>query len=280
MAQKGTSPNGNTKATRIRARAWCWTWNNYTKEDEARMAQYLKTECIRGAFQPEVGKEGTPHLQGYFEFKYPRDMAGIKADWPKIHLEKARNIKAAMAYCTKEDTKAGNATVVDKTKRTVSDPLQGRTLHAWQQEIIDLVKQKPDDRKINWFYDEKGGAGKTSLAKHLCLSIPNEVVYICGKATDIKYGIKTFLDNKNNNLRVAIFDFTRSVENYISYEAIEAVKNGIFYNTKYESGMVVFDAPHIICFSNFKPDAAMLSNDRWVIRQLSEAPSGPPISRT
>ena len=36
-------------------------------------------------------------------------------------------------------------------------------------------------------------------------------------------------------------DFTRDVEEYVSYQAIEAIKNGIFYNTKYESKMITYN---------------------------------------
>lgn len=67
---------------------------------------------------------------------------------------------------------------------------------------------------------------------------------------------------------MAIFDYTRSQEEYISYEALEAVKNGIFYNNKYESGMVVYNTPHVIVLSNFRPDLSKLSADRWRIKEV------------
>ena len=63
-------------------------------------------------------------------------------------------------------------------------------------------------------------------------------------------------------------DFTRDVEEYVSYQAIEAIKNGIFYNTKYESKMITYNSPHVIIFANFFPDITKLSSDRWVIREL------------
>lgn len=59
------------------------------------------------------------------------------------------------------------------------------------------------------------------------------------------------------------------MENYVSYEAIESVKDGIFFSGKYESGMTIFNQPHIICFANFAPDIGKMSSDRWKIFELS-----------
>lgn len=68
--------------------------------------------------------------------------------------------------------------------------------------------------------------------------------------------------------KVCVFHYTRAVENYVSYEALEAIKDGIFFSTKYESGMVVFDSPHVVVFANFPPDRTQLSADRWRITNI------------
>jgi hypothetical protein len=40
-------------------------------------------------------------------------------------------------------------------------------------------------------------------------------------------------------------------------------------NTKYETGVKVFNSPHIFVFANFPPDKPdELSNDRWIIKEL------------
>jgi len=95
-------------------------------------------------------------------------------------------------------------------------------------------------------------------------------MYVTGKCADVKYGIASFLKT-NYYLRAVIFDFCRSNEEYISYEGIEAVKNGIFFATKYESDMVMYNQPHIIVFANFPPDLnGKVSNDRWIIYDLND----------
>lgn len=262
--------DGNTKASSpTRARYWLYTWNNYEQSDVDLLKIWIEKNCVKGVFQPEIGKEGTKHLQGYFEFKNARTFDSLKKQWPKIHLEKARNREACIEYCQKSDTKDGNAFVVGFRPKT-RDPLEGKTLKNWQMDILNMMFTEADERTINWYYDPIGNSGKTTLAKHLCLNHAGKILYISGKSADVKYGVKTFLDNENNDLKMAIFDFTRTVENFISYESIESIKNGIFYNTKYESGMVIFNCPHIVIFANFMPDMSKLSKDRWNVIDIEE----------
>lgn len=265
--------NTSTSSKDPRARAWCWTLNNYTKEDIIHIETYINTKKIEFIFQEEIGKNGTPHLQGYFYYKNAINFSTIHKEFPNMHLEKARNKEAAIKYCSKTETSVGPVHTNIKTERKLKDPLEGKTLKPWQQEIIDLIKTEPNERTINWYYDTTGNIGKTSLSKHICINNPNETLYIGGKANDIKYGIACFIENENNYLRTCILDFTRSTEQFISYEGIESIKNGIFYNNKYESKMVIFDTPHIICFANFTPDTTKLSKDRWNICNLTPEPT-------
>ncbi len=93
-----------------------------------------------------------------------------------------------------------------------------------------------------------------------------ECLYLGGKSTDIKYGVVEYL--KKKDLYLVCFDLVRSMESYVSYEAIEAVKNGIFYSGKYEGGMCIFNKPHVFIFANFIPEVRKLSVDRWDIREM------------
>lgn len=271
--------DGNTQhpPPASRNRNWIWTWNNYTENDMKEVKTWSEAECEQCTIAMEVGEEGTPHLQGCWIFKNARTFASLKKLWPLMHLEKARNKKAALEYCRKEDTNVGQ--LVEKgVCEKVADPLLGLKLHDWQQELIDYIATKPDSRTIRWYYDPVGNCGKTSLAKHLCIKHDNEILYLSGGPSAIKYGIMSFLYDKvkgklvrnDNNLRAAIFDFTRSQDERVSYQGLEEVKNGIFFNTKYECKQIVFNCPHVICFANFEPDVEKLSIDRWVIKQISD----------
>lgn len=105
---------GNTNTlcqtlSRKRARSWCFTWNNYTKKDLAQLAlpNFFKSEVKKLIFQEEIGKNKTPHLQGFVQFKNPIDFHKIKEYLPECHLEKCASIRASIKYCSKEDTRLG-----------------------------------------------------------------------------------------------------------------------------------------------------------------------------
>ena len=51
----------------------------------------------------------------------------------------------------------------------------------------------------------------------------------------------------------------------MNYGALEQLKNGLVYNTKYESGMRMFATPHVLVFSNFEPDRSKITEDRMVM---------------
>ena len=45
------------------------------------------------------------------------------------------------------------------------------------------------------------------------------------------------------------------------YNVLEQVKTGYIVNTKYETGVLLFDRPHVIVFSNYLPTRGRLSDD-------------------
>jgi len=66
-----------------------------------------------------------------------------------------------------------------------------------------------------------------------------------------------------------IWDLPRENKGFISSSTVEAVKNGMVCNTKYETGVKLFNAPHVIIFSNYPPEnVEELSKDRWVVEEI------------
>lgn len=133
--------------------------------------------------------------------------------------------------------------------------------YPWQQKLIDEIHEnnKPDPRKIIWYVDHEGGKGKSELTKYLVKY--HNAFLAQGKSVDIKYAYK--------GQPIVIFDIPRSCE-HISWDAIESIKNGLFFNTKYYSAMKGFPIPHVICFSNHAPPYDKLSDDRWDVRYIDE----------
>lgn len=93
-----------SKATR-----WCFTKNNYTDVDLVLLRDELAVKYL--IYGKEVGEQGTPHLQGYFELpnNSPVVFAGIKARFERIglmgyHIERAKgNATQNIAYCSKDN---------------------------------------------------------------------------------------------------------------------------------------------------------------------------------
>lgn len=90
--------NTETRAIRLRSRRWCFTLNNWT---EVEMSQCL-TEFDSFIIGQEVGENGTPHLQGYVEFKNQKDLSCLKKILSRAHWEKAKGSRGDnIAYCSK-----------------------------------------------------------------------------------------------------------------------------------------------------------------------------------
>lgn len=110
-----------------------------------------------------------------------------------------------------------------------------------------------------------GGKGKTALQKRLAHM--KQAIVVTGKSADMKYGIHCYRENKKEYPRIVIINQPRSVE-HIGWDGIESIKDGLFFSTKYECGMHVFNPPHLFIFSNQPPPLAKLSKDRWKVFEL------------
>lgn len=81
-------------------RNYCFTINNYTDEDLVDIMGMDYKYVVCGF---EIGKEGTPHVQGYVQFKNQVSFEGIKSDLKRAHISVARGSpKQNFAYCTKD----------------------------------------------------------------------------------------------------------------------------------------------------------------------------------
>lgn len=264
MAPDGSmgSGTGNTSGPRVAAsKHWCFTLNNYTNDDVNELVAFGSDGSLfrQYVFQEETGENGTPHLQGYIEFgKKQRPFECINNK--RIHWEKCRSPKASIAYCSKEDTRTGSIYTnirLPKPLRLIKD------LYEWQQRIVDLVQNEPDDRTVYWYWEETGNIGKTALCKYLCVKY--NAICLSGKGSDCKYAIVKFHENTGTYPDIILYDIPRVMNDYVSYDALESIKNGLFFSTKYESCQVVMNSPWVFCFSNSPPDTSKMSLDRWKI---------------
>lgn len=79
----------------------CFTINNYDETDIAAFKDWDQITYI--VYGKEVGESGTPHLQGYVEFKNSKKFSTIKKKFPRAHLETRRGTaEQASDYCKKD----------------------------------------------------------------------------------------------------------------------------------------------------------------------------------
>jgi len=253
-----------------RSRSWCFTLNNPTATHFTQLSTFLRVNEAKYAWQEEIGSSGTHHIQGVLRLKEGKTFDRMKQLLPgSPHLEICRNWRKSVRYCNKAETrKEGTVpmTNIDPVAEDieVSDPLAGKELFPWQAEVIDILAGDPDDRSIRWIWEAAGSTGKTTLAKHLCLTNKGSILYVSGKAADVKFAIASMKIKP----RIVLWDIPRSSLGYVSFPAMEEVKQGIFFSGKYEAGMVILNPPHVLCFANQLPDRTQLSEDRWWVRRI------------
>lgn len=254
----GNTGNSVSKGGK-RARIWFLTWNNYP---ENWISEISKNYTFKNyVMQEEIGDCGTKHIQGVIEFNNQKKLCELHNKIKEIHWEICRNKQAAIDYCSKVETRNGK--VITKgwiVKKPIRDPIT--TPYEWQQKILDILKTEPDDRSIYWIYDETGGKGKTSLTKHICLNY--NAIAVHGKGNDIKYAVSKWIEEKGE-IEAVLMNIPRTMEDYVSYDAIECIKDGIYFSGKYESSMTLFNNPHVFIFANFGPNTLALTEDRWKI---------------
>lgn len=262
---------GNTKPTPNRivpCKKWCFTWNNYEEDKLETLETLFNSFCKVWVYGKEVAPTtNTKHLQGYVEFHKKERPLEKDVLFKKFHWEKSKAFywEKAYHYCIKEGDWKSNITPPDLPDEL--DCISTEDLYNWQRDIVELISKKPDPRTINWYVDEAGGIGKSELVRYLC--IHHNALVLSGKGADMKYGVVSYIKNKKRNPKVIIIDLPRTYDNeMLSYSGIEEIKNGLFFSSKYESDMVIFNRPHILIFSNQEPKKENLTLDRWIIKHL------------
>ncbi len=256
----------------LERRHWFLTWNNPPVDGKEILESLGANKYV---FQLEKGKNGTLHWQGVFSFRSAKKWSTLDnkcrstAVWaPCISVKDARR------YCSKVRTSQGQTFCKGYVvPEELMDPLGGKELYEWQREIVELCSGSPDDRKVFWFYSEAGNVGKSALGKHMCLNL--ERCYIMGgKFRDSMYAIAKMVNEKHAPPKVIIFDIPRSCQRdgypLVSYHAMEKIKDGCFFSSKFESQMVLFNTCHVIVFANLPPNEAELSRDRWQVTCLDD----------
>lgn len=279
MTQPTQGPEGMGNTTTIpdiRGRKWCFTINNYDEEDIDTLSHTFSEKGWKYIIGREVGENGTPHLQGFLETKSAIRFKTIKKLMPRAHIEKTKGtINDNIKYCSKDGDFVSNIeyeyTAEELYNNEMKEQYNNVVWKDWQQNVINLINEKPDKRSVIWIWEKEGNVGKSFLVQYLDWKY--DAIIANGKQSDVFNQYKEYIEVKKKQPKIALIDVPRSHENYICYSTFEKIKDGLFYSGKYEGGKLRVVKHHLIIFANFAPKTELLSSDRWKIIDLNEIKS-------
>lgn len=258
-----------------RSRGWEFTWNNYTNEDIDYINNLNFDYLIYGK---EIGhKENTPHLQGFIYFENDKTFNRMRKMMKNNHIEKARSFDALIAYSSKDGDVYEAGIRPKQGKKHVEEEIEIiDPNYQWEQDILNIIKEKPCKRTIYWYWDEDGDVGKSCFTKYLC--VKHDAVMVSGKTADCMHAIVKYKELKKIYPKLIILDVPRTNIDFINYTAIETIKNGCFFSGKYEGAQVVFNNPHLFIFANQPPQLytngkLTVSMDKWKVVKIERETS-------
>lgn len=149
-------------------------------------------------------------------------------------------------------------------------------LWPWQRALAERCLRPAHPRLVFWRWCSAGNSGKSYLCSRLLELFGGRVLYVTGgTARDISEAWDP------SRHEIILFDFARSLQDSISWQAIESLKNGMVFSSKYQSRTKrASRPPHVFCFANFPPplDAhgnRYLSDDRWDVKDVGAEVRGP-----
>lgn len=305
---------GKTRISRVEAIVF--TWNNPPDGAFEALTTRLAEHSYTWAVGQEVGESGTPHLQGCVVDKRRPEKrvleAWITADHPdcKPHFETCRNQHKGLLYCVKEGRARTNyppardVIEMDKGLPPFSDTPPGQTeppncpppadsvstgtgrrdttpnsTPGWHEQLHHRLLGQTR-RTVTVLIDPQGNLGKSWFAARSYRRYPGTIVVGSTKLADLAMLIGRAL-SKGKPVRRIVFDIPRTLEaKFVSYSAIESVKNGLLTHAKGcgdECGIYQFPSPQVIVFTNQDLDYTRMSTDRWDL--LDPTPYGL-VSRT
>lgn len=227
---------------------------------------HTKKYCYQAEKCPTTGRI---HIQCRFSLKKKArkpPFIELEGKWsPTSNNIKSHNF---FDYCSKNES-AIPGTTERSDVEPVYIPRQVRDItewYPWQDAVISTLDVF-DKRHINWLYCPKGNIGKSTLntwcrCNNLARTIPmiNDYKELMGAVIDMKH-------------HAYMIDMPRALKKDKQFQllgAIETIKDGYAFDTRYKYREINFDCPVIWVFSNQLPDRSYLSSDRWKIWEVDE----------
>lgn len=139
--------------------------------------------------------------------------------------------------------------------------LEEAQLRPWQLHVLGILRTRPSDRAVHWFFESVGGSGKSTFAKYLYKN-HGAIVPTCTAQERV---LRAYRGES-----VIVFDISRAdgLQDNVGYSILETMKNCMGFSTMYDPGMKIWKPAHVFVFSNFPPNFRKLSVDRWDVYEI------------
>ncbi len=286
--------------------SWCFTLNNYT-DDEVAKVRALQANANFIVYGFEIGESGTPHLQGFIQFKTRYRFSRVRTLlFERAHIEVARHPAEAAEYCRKDGnfeefgvmSFAGKRNDLEKVKDLIKSGVTDMkrireecpmVAAKYPRYIADYIEDNVPEAQLklhqlrNWQQYLNVKLNRDANDREIIFVV--DTVGNSGKSWFCRYyqnlhptttqclvparKIDMTYVLKSTN-KVIFIDAPRSKQSeFIFYDLLEEIKNGFVFSTKYEPRIKRFAPPHLVVMMNEQPDMSKLSNDRYTIIDTS-----------
>lgn len=289
--QKTSAKRATSSKQQVQVYHFMIRWSaEFTEANTNSLKEFLSNYCKQWIFQaeetvdPESGRRN-PHYQGYMclhKKKRPSELYNlfnnVYTTFRGMEVQVSHDHEAVRKYSMKSTTRVmGGGPFASENVYTGADLPPEQDFYPWQQQLLQEVKKDPDDRKMIWIYDPIGNTGKTKFAKYLCFH---------HGAINLGYANSTDALNmvfNNQNKRAYVWNLTRAKPANLSefdlYSAMESIKDGLFFNSKYNTGQCLMNVPHVVVFANKLPQWQQMSADRWCVMEVQQDKTMVPLIR-
>lgn len=206
----------------------------------------------------ETGSGGYEHWQVRLDTS--ATFEELKSAFPTAHIEKS-------TVWSNYERKEGNFIQSDDT--TDIRRCRFGTLRANQRRIIQHLRLQ-SDRGITVVYDPRGGSGKSFLIRHLYET--GRGCYVPPTIGSVQ-GIIQYVASGYRGEPYILIDIPRSTKwNTQVLEGLEAIKDGLVYDTRYHAQMRDIWGVKVLVTTNTMPNLDALSADRWDILDADGKP--------
>lgn len=238
---------------------WTFTWNNYSIIGIEMTFKVLKHECDWIIMQEETGASGNHHIQGTLKLKKAKRLTQMLKFHREIHWEATIQISSSCCYCSNIDKRTGK---IWTHNFEIEEEIECKEPYGWQLKVMEIINAEVDKRHIHWFWEPNGNVGKSTLVRYL--AVKHKAIPINGKTADIQHVASKYAGKSN----LFVCNIPKCSENFINYQALEILKDGVFMSGKYDGKVVIINYPHVIVFANIEPDRDKMTNDKYLVFRI------------